>query len=127
LIALFKLKNEEINISLATEALKDIISPDHNRKVTPNIILEVISEHFNIPISDICSGKRNSEIVLPRQIFMYLCRQMTDTPLKSIGLTLGGKNHTTISYGVEKIAAEINENEALHNTVDIIKKKINPI
>ena len=52
---------------------------------------------------------------------------MTDTPLKSIGLMLGGKDHSTINHGVNKIASEIKENETLNNTVDIIKKKINPV
>lgn len=127
LIALFKLKNEEINIQLAAEALKDIISPDSNRKVTPDIIIDVISEHFDVTVADLCSSKRNSDIAMPRQIAMYLCRTMTDTPLKSIGITLGGRDHSTISYGVEKIMDEMKDNEALNNTVDIIKKKINPI
>ncbi|MDD3139779.1 MAG: chromosomal replication initiator protein DnaA, partial [Lachnospiraceae bacterium] len=77
LIALFKLKNEEINIQLAAEALKDIISPDSNRKVTPDIIIDVISEHFDVTVADLCSSKRNSDIAMPRQIAMYLCRTMT--------------------------------------------------
>ena len=58
---------------------------------------------------------------------MYLCREMTDAPLKSIGFMLGGKDHSTISYGAEKIAEEIKINDTLNNTIDIIKKKINPI
>ena len=127
LIALHKLKNEEINIVLAAEALKDIISPDEKRKITPELILEIVSEHFGISISDLKSNKRNSEIAMPRQIAMYLCRSMTDTPLKTIGIILGGKDHSTVSYGVDKIALEIKNDEILSNTVDIIKKKINPV
>ena len=127
LIALHKLKNEEINIVLAAEALKDIVSPDENRKITPELILEVVSEHFGVSISDLKSNKRNSEIAMPRQIAMYLCRSMTDTPLKTIGIILGGKDHSTVSYGVDKIALEIKSDEILNNTVDIIKKKINPV
>jgi len=127
LIALHKLKNEEINISLAAEALKDIISPDKNREITPELILEVVAEHFEITTADLKSGKRSSEIVIPRQIAMYLCRHMTDTPLKAIGLMLGGKDHSTINHGVVKISTELKYNEMLSNTVDIIKKKINPI
>ncbi len=127
LIALYKLKNEEINIQLAAEALKDIISPDSNRKVTPDIIIDVVSEHFNVPVSDLCSSKRNSEIATARQIAMYLCRTMTDTPLKSIGITLGGRDHSTVSHGVDKITSDMKDNEALYNTIDIIKKKINPV
>ncbi len=129
LIALYRLeKNKrEIDISLAAEALKDIVSSENNREVTPELILDIVSDHFGITIADIKSNKRNADLANARQIVMYLCRTMTDIPLKSIGFLLGGKNHSTIKYGVEKIEQEIQENEMLNNTVDIIKKKINPI
>ena len=127
LIALHKLKNEEINIMLAAEALKDIISPNENRRITPELILEIVSEHFSISINDLKSTKRNASIAIPRQIAMYLCRSMTDTPLKSIGIILGNRDHSTVSHGIDKITEEIKIDEALNNTVDIIKKKINPI
>ncbi len=127
LIALHKLKNQSINIMLAAEALKDIISPNESRQITPEYILEIVSEHFSVTVSDLKSGKRYSEIAIPRQIAMYLCRTMTDTPLKSIGIILGGRDHSTVSHGIDKIAEEIKLDEALENTVDIIKKKINPV
>ena len=127
LIALSNLENKPIDIALAAEALKDIISPDANREITPELIINVVSEHFNVSVADIKGKKRNAEIVLPRQIIMYLCRNMTDTPLKTVGLILGGKDHASISHGVKKIEAEIKTNEALNNTVNIIKKKINPL
>ena len=127
LIALAVLENKPIDIALATEALKDIISPDQNRVVTPGLIMNVVSEHFNVSIADLKGKKRNSEIVLPRQVFMYLCNELTDEPLKSIGIELGGKDHSTVSHGVQKIESLLQEDEALNNTVNIIKKKINPI
>ena len=127
LIFLHKLKNQEINIILAAEALKDIVSPNENRQITPELIMEIVSEHYSISVQDLKSTKRNANIAIPRQIAMYLCREMTDAPLKTIGLMLGGKDHSTISYGAEKIAEEIKINDTLNNTVDIIKKKINPV
>ena len=127
LIALAVLEKKPIDIALAAEALKDIISPDQNRVVTPGLIMNVVSEHFNVSISDLKGKKRNSEIVLPRQVFMYLCNELTDEPLKSIGIELGGKDHSTVSHGVQKIESLLQEDEALNNTVNIIKKKINPI
>ena len=127
LIALHKLKNEEINIMLAAEALKDIVSPNKNRQITPELILEVVSEHFSVSIADFKSGKRNANIANSRQIAMYLCRTMTDTPLKSIGIMLGGRDHSTVSHGVDKVTEDIKTNEALNNTIEIIKKKINPV
>ena len=132
LIALYKLNQTGgrsiiIDINLAAEALKDIISLDENRQITPESILDVISEHFDISIADLKSGKRSADIAIPRQIAMYLIRTITDTPLKSIGIILGGRDHSTISHGVDKIAADLKTDETLSNTVNIIKKKINPV
>lgn len=127
LIALSILEKKQIDIPLAAEALKDIISPDENRKVTPELIIDIVSEHFNIPEVDIKGKKRNSDIVLPRQIAMYLCTTMTDSPLKAIGIALGGRDHSTISHGAEKIQEALPKNDSLNNTVNIIRKKINPI
>ena len=127
LIALSNLEKKPIDIPLAAEALKDMISPDANRTITPELIIDVVSEHFNVPISELKGKKRNAEIVLPRQIVMYLCRAMTDTPLKTVGIILGGKDHASVSHGVKKIAHDLTVDEALNNTVNIIKKKINPI
>lgn len=127
LIALANLENREIDIELAAEALKDMISAEDQRDITPELILDTVSEHFGVSIADLKSKKRNSEIVLARQIAMYLCRNLTDTPLKSIGSILGGKDHASISHGVNKISAALEEDEALNNTVSIIKKKLNPI
>ena len=127
LIALSNLENKKIDIPLAAEALKDMISPDNNREVTPELIIDIVSEHFNIPISELKGKKRNAEIVLPRQIIMYLCRTLTDTPLKAIGAILGGKDHASVNHGVKKIENELKTDEALNNTVNIIKKKINPV
>ncbi|MDO4474315.1 MAG: chromosomal replication initiator protein DnaA [Eubacteriales bacterium] len=129
LIALYRLEqnNRVIDITLAAEAMKDIVSSDDNRVVTPELILDIVSEHTGVSISDIKSNKRPAEIALPRQIVMYLCRKMTDVPLKSIGILLGGKNHSTIKHGVEKIENDLLVDPQLANTIDIIKKKINPV
>ena len=128
LIALYKLNNNNnpIDIALAAEALKDIISSDNRREVTPELILDIVADHFGITVADLKSKKRDSEIAVPRQICMYLMRTMTDTALKGIGAVLGGKDHSTVKYGVEKIAKDIKSDEMMTNTINIIKKKINP-
>ena len=117
-----------IDISLAAEALKDIISSDNNREVTPELILDIVAEHFNISIADLKSKKRNAEIANPRQVAMYLMRTMStkELSLKAIGAIFGGKDHSTIKYGIEKVESEMETDETLANTVNIIKKKINP-
>ncbi len=127
IVALSKLeKNREINIALAEKALKDIIAPGDKKEVTPEFIIEVVADHFNLTPLDIISQRRNKEIVYPRQIAMYLCRNMTDTGLQNIGKSLGGRDHTTILHGIDKIAADLEGNPTLQNTIDILKKKINP-
>lgn len=126
LIAYSHLEKRKINLELAEQALKDIISPNAAREITPELIIQVVAEHFNITPEEISSKKRNSEIVFPRQIAMYLCRDMTDIPLQSIGNYLGKKDHTTIIHGAQKIANEVENNESTRKTIEIIKKKINP-
>lgn len=119
-------RDEEITIATAEEAMRDIISPNAQRKITPDFIIEVVSNHFNITPADIISKKRNQEIVVPRQIVMYLCRELADTPLTAIGKLLGNRDHTTIIHGVNKIADEIDKDENLYKTVENIKKLLNP-
>lgn len=126
IIAFSKLNKVDINLAYAEEALKDVIYPDNPKEVTPSLIIDVVAEHFGINPEDITSKKRNSEFVLPRQIVMYLCRDLTETSYINIGKILGKKDHTTIIHGVKKITEEISTNEELRNKIDVIRKKINP-
>ena len=126
IIAFSKLNNVDMNITYAEEALKDIIYPDKPKLVTPSLIINVVAEHFGISPDDIVSKKRNSEFVLPRQIVMYLCRNLTVTSLNNIGKLLGKKDHSTIIHGVNKITDEMEKNKDLKYTIETIKKKIVP-
>lgn len=126
IIAFAKLNKVDLTLSLAEEALKDVIYPNKSKEVTPTLIINIVSEHFGVRVEDITSKKRNSEFVLPRQVIMYLCRELTDTSFTDIGKILGKKDHTTIMHGYNKITAELMGNEELKNKIDIIKKKINP-
>ena len=121
-----QLEKKEVTLELAEQALKDIISPDEKKVITPEYIISVVAEHFNVTVNDIIGNKRNSKIVIPRQISMYLCREITSTPLKTIGKCLGNRDHTTIMHGIDKIVNEINSDDNLKNTIDILTKKINP-
>lgn len=127
IVALSKLEtNKEITIELAEEALKDLISSSAAREITPEYIIQIVCDHFQITPLDIASQKRNRDIVLPRQIAMYLCRDMTAVPLQTIGKSLGGRDHTTVLHGADKISNEIVKNDSLRNTIEILKKKISP-
>lgn len=125
-VAFGNLNKREINLELAKEALKNIISPDEKKVITPEYILDTVSEHFHVSKDDIKGSKRNAEIVLPRQIAMYLCRKMTQIKYKELGTLLGGKDHSTIIHGCKTIEDEIATNNNIRNTVDILIKKINP-
>lgn len=125
-IAFAKLNKVEITLDNVEEALKDIISPNFTKQITPSLIIDVVAEHFGIMPDDITSKRRNSEFVQPRQICMYLCRHLTDESLQSIGKALGKKDHTTVIHGIDKITAELVNNEELKSRIEIIKKKINP-
>lgn len=126
IIAFAKLNKVDLTLALAEEALKDVIYPNKPKEITPSLIINVVAEHFGVKPEDITSKKRNSEFVQPRQVVMYLCRELTDTSFTNIGKLLGKKDHTTIIHGVNKITAELSTNEELRNKVDIITKKINP-
>ena len=126
IIAFAKLNKVDLTLSLAEEALKDVIYPNKAKEVTPQLIMNIVAEHFNVKPEDITSKKRNAEFVQPRQVFMYLCRDLTDTSLTNIGKFLGKKDHTTVMHGVSKIEEEMKMNDDLRNKIEIIKKKINP-
>ena len=126
LVAYSKLTHSDINITFAEDVLKDIISPNAQRKVTPELIIQVVAEHYGITAEDISSQRRNNEIAFPRQVAMYLCRYMTDVPLETIGSYMGKRHHSTIKYGVDTILEEMKTNESLKATIDVITKKINP-
>ena len=125
LIALSTLEKRPIDMPLAEEAIKDIISPGESRKVTSELIIDIVAEHFHIKPEDIKGKKRTAEIVYPRQIAMYLCQDHGDS-LKRIGELLGGRDHTTVMHGVEKISNELKTNDSTARLIQTIRKKIYP-
>ena len=125
-IALANLEKREINLELAEKALIDIISPNEKKIITPDYIINTVAEHFDITPDDIKGDKRSSKIAHPRQIAMYLCREMTGMNLQRIGEYMGGKDHTTIMYGLRKIESQIKSSDSIKNTIQLLKKKINP-
>lgn len=126
ILAFSKLNKVDINLEYAEEALKDVIYPNKKKEITPSFIIEVVAEHFGVSPEDIASRKRTAELVQPRQIVMYLCRQLTQASLQNIAKAIGKKDHTTVLHGIEKITEKMENDEELKNKVDIIKKKIMP-
>ena len=127
IIAFARLNKVDLTLSLAEEALKDVIYPNKPKEVNPPLILNMVAEHFNVKAEDITSKKRNAEFVQPRQVFMYLCRDLTDTSLNNIAKFLGKKDHTTVIHGINKIEEEMRISDDLRSKIEIIKKKLNPV
>ena len=123
IVAYASLTNGEIDEALANEALKDIISNSRPKLITPDLIKEAISQYFNIRIEDFNAKKRTKSIVYPRQIAMYLCREITDLSLPKIGEEFG-RDHTTIMHAHEKITEEVKIDLNLKNIINEIKKKL---
>ena len=126
IIAFSRLNKVEITLDNAKEALKDIIYPDVSKVITISLIISTVCEQYGVRQEDITSKKRNKEIVLPRQIVMYLARELTDMPLEEIGKALGKKDHTTVMSGVTKIKDLLAIDDELKKNLDIINKKLNP-
>lgn len=125
-VAYSKISPLKMNIDLAKEVLKDSISPNTQYEITCPLIIQIVAEHFNLSGNDLASKKKSQDIVVPRQIAMYLCRTLTEDSLSSIGALLGKRDHTTVIHGHDKILAEMETNEQLKNTVQVIRKKIMP-
>lgn len=123
---LAKLKHVPINIDIVHEALANIISPDVQKPVTMESIINIVAEHYNITVDDLKSSKKSRDVSYPRQICMYLCCKMTENSQQAISKALCRTDHTTVRHGKQKIENDMQKDEALKNTIDILIKKINP-
>ena len=126
IVAFSRVSRKPVDIDIAKEVLKDVISPDDNTVITPELIIDIVADHFNISVQDISSKKKSQDIVVPRQIAMYLCRKFTEISLQELGHILGKRDHSTVMHSVEKIQNEIDTNESTRNIVNVIIKKISP-
>jgi len=125
-MAYSKLNNMPLNIDVAVKALQDMIYPEKNKIITPELILEVVSSHFGLTKEQIASKKRNRELIIPRHIVMYLCRELTSASYSDIASVLNKKDHTTVINGFDNITNELTRDETLKNNIEIIKKKLLP-
>jgi len=123
-VAYSSLVNRDMNIELAQLALKDIISPTGQKKLTIYDIQQIVARHYNLKVEDLTAKKRTKELSYPRQIAMYLARELTDQSLPKIGEEFGGRDHTTVMHAYEKITAELKINHQLEKTIANLKEKI---
>lgn len=114
---------KEINISLAEEALKDLIN-EKKQKITPDFIIHTVEKYFNLKETDLKSSSRSQNVTFPRHIAMYILKNYTNLSLKQIGSLLGGRDHTTVMNGIEKIEKSKSEDPNVEKILDELLKDI---
>ncbi|MBM7707369.1 chromosomal replication initiator protein DnaA [Chryseomicrobium aureum] len=120
-VAYSSLINRDINVDLASEALKDIMPASRSRIITILDIQKVVGEHYHVRLEDFSAKKRTKSIAYPRQIAMYLSRELTDFSLPKIGEEFGGRDHTTVIHATEKISTLLKTDETLKSEIKQIK------
>jgi len=124
IIAYASLANVEISVDIAAEALKDIIASSKPKQINVELIKSIVAQHFNVKAEDFDTKRRTRSISYPRQIAMYLCRELTDMSLPKIGEEFGGRDHTTVIHAYDKISKEIQESASFKSRLDKITKEI---
>ena len=124
LLAFSQLHNQPLTIDMAKAALANIATDAHQRRVSIGEVLEAVADYYRMSAEDLCGKQRDKHIVVPRQIAMYLMRQETDASLLEIGQALGGRDHSTVLHGYEKISREVNENTTLRKEVLAIRQQL---
>jgi len=123
ILAYSRFSHKEINIGLAREALKDLLSIQ-NRQVGVENIQKTVADFYKIKVADMYSKKRPASIARPRQIAMYLAKDMTQKSLPEIGELFGGRDHTTVLHAVRKIAAERQKNTELNQQLHVLEQTL---
>lgn len=124
LLAYSKLQGKPITTELTAEALKDIIQSPKSKKITIQDIQKVVGQYYSVRIEDFSAKKRTKSIAYPRQIAMYLSRELTDFSLPKIGEEFGGRDHTTVIHAHEKIANDIKSDPTFKQEVENLEKEI---
>lgn len=123
-VAYSSLINQDITTHLAAEALKDIIPSSRPKMITIQDIQQKVGEYYNLKIEDFKARKRTKAIAFPRQIAMYLSRELTDFSLPKIGDAFGGRDHTTVIHAHEKISQALKTDQELYKVVNNLIEKI---
>lgn len=118
-VSAYSLLAGELSLPIVRDALKDLISPTANRKVTTQIIMDVVARYFNLRTEDLVSKRRNKDIAEPRSIAMYLCREVLSHPYEQIGRDFN-RHYSTVIYSCDKIGEELRENPDSQLAADVI-------
>ncbi|OIJ16993.1 chromosomal replication initiation protein DnaA [Anaerobacillus alkalilacustris] len=123
-VAYSSLINQDMNADLAAVALKDIVPNSKPKVITISDIQRVVGEHYNIKLDDFKAKKRTKNVAFPRQIAMYLSREMTEFSLPKIGSEFGGRDHTTVIHAHEKISKMLGTDHELQKQLEEIKEQL---
>ena len=107
-----------ITLDFARDSLSQLMKSQEGRRITPELIISVIADQYGVTAEDIVSKKRSRDVALPRQIAMYLCRNMTQLSTTNIGRSFGGRDHTTVMHGCDKINQEMNDNFSFRKRIE---------
>lgn len=124
IVAYAAIHNTSADLAVAEAALKDILPPSKPRQVTIDLIQLTVAQHYNVAVEDFKLRKRTRSIAFPRQVAMYLARELTDLSLPKIGEEFGGRDHTTVIHACEKIANDMAHDQALASTIQLLINKI---
>lgn len=123
-VAYASLINQPVTTELVTVALKDVFPNNKTKEITMEVIQEIVASYFKIKIDDLHAKKRTRSIAFPRQIAMYLCRELTDTSLPQIGNFFGGRDHTTVIHAYDKISKEKDADMKLNAIINELIERI---
>jgi chromosomal replication initiator protein len=126
-VAFCSLTGRPMSEELAQDVLKDVFPQGDLPQVTIERIQEVISDRFSLSLDELCGDKRSQNIVYPRQVAMYLSRELTDSSLPKIGKQFGGRDHTTVIHATSKIARLIREDRNVYNLVQELTARIKQV
>ena len=127
IISFATISHKEIDIEIADYILKTILPEEGLIKITPDKIMECVADYYRVSISDLTGISKQKVFAFPRQVAMYLCKNMTELSFTMIARIFGNRDRTTIMHGVDKIAAAIKEEPNLKRDIDNIKKDINTL
>jgi hypothetical protein len=120
--ATWQYMRQPITLEVAEQAIRDLIHGQEPRRIRIDEILKVISRHYGVPKTDLLSERRHRSVVWPRQIGMYLAKQLTSRSLPEIGRRFGGRDHTTVLHAIRKIESHLAADARLQTELDELKK-----
>lgn len=124
LSAYASLTGREIDCHLVEEALREVFAKHEPRHLTCEDVMRTVASYYNVTPEDLKGPRRNREIATPRQVAMYLCRELTDSSMSRIGDAMGGRDHTTILHGCDKVSEDIRTSDAFASLVDDLRHQL---